>query len=78
MDNSVDKNVDVFVFRKYTRTVMSTNGKIVINSKFSMWTATCKLYDDCDNKDNYVSFYIFSKWKLGYMARMDFMFSDMW
>ena len=56
---------------------MSTNGKIVINSKFSMWTATCKLYDDWDNKDNlnsgdfsivivflntYISFYIFSKW----------------
>ena len=57
---------------------MSTNGKIVINSNFSTWTATCKLYDDCDNKDNYISFYIFSKWKLGYMAGLEFMFSDMW
>jgi hypothetical protein len=57
---------------------MSTNGKIVINSKFSMWTATCKLYNDCVNKDNYISFYIFSKWKLEYMARLEFMLSDMW
>ena len=72
---------------------MSTNGQIVIDSKLSMWTATCKLYDDWNNKDNLnsgdfsivivflninISFYIFSKWKLGYMARLEFMFSDMW
>jgi len=39
---------------RITRTVMSTNGKIVINSKCSTWTSTSKLYDDWDNKDNYI------------------------
>ena len=30
----------------YADSNRSTNGKIVINSKYSMWTAICKLHDD--------------------------------